>query len=268
MMGTEKVNLSRNEGWAKVVGTLICVFGAILMVVYRGPAIIGSAHVDLTAQIEISARPPPEPAGWLTAGLMEFGLERFHIGVLCLIGNCLCMATYLALQQCRLYALTFIFSAGSQVTNLVVVGERIFGVLQDEAISSSLGVFGSRNPSQGIVASAINYGLSTWSNKILGPALVSLYNPLQPATSAFLSTASNKFSVVGGILIIAGLYLVTWACYSERQAALLITQVGRDAEPLLPEDALHLKASSYQRGHIFSGPSVAFTKPWNEEHES
>ncbi|XP_062146526.1 WAT1-related protein At4g19185 isoform X2 [Alnus glutinosa] len=98
MMGTERVNLLRTEGQAKVGGTLICVSGAILMVLFRGPALVGTAEPDFSAHSEISAKGQPEPAGWLMSSFLEFGLDHFHLGVLCLLGNCMCMAAFLAIQ--------------------------------------------------------------------------------------------------------------------------------------------------------------------------
>lgn len=94
------MNLLRYDGLAKVGGTIICVSGAIFMVLYRGPALIGYAELGHVTQNEISARGQPEPSGWLIGGLQNLGFDNFHLGVLCLIGNCICMAAFLAIQVC------------------------------------------------------------------------------------------------------------------------------------------------------------------------
>uniref|UniRef100_A0A0R0LHX4 WAT1-related protein n=1 Tax=Glycine max TaxID=3847 RepID=A0A0R0LHX4_SOYBN len=88
MMGTERVNLLRYDGLAKVGGTIICV-----------SALIGYAEFNHVTQNEISAKGQPEPSGWLIGGLQNLWFDHFHLGVLCLIGNCICMAAFLAIQD-------------------------------------------------------------------------------------------------------------------------------------------------------------------------
>ncbi|XVE57299.1 hypothetical protein DITRI_Ditri04bG0080300 [Diplodiscus trichospermus] len=269
MMGTERVNLLKTEGQAKVGGTLICVSGAILMVLFRGPALLGQKDADFAAQIDISARGQPEPAGWLMSNFLEFGLEHWHIGVLCLIGNCMCMAAFLAIQapvlakypaNISVTAFSYVFGAVLMVsTAFLMTNESTDWNLTQSELSAVLYA--------GVVASALNYGLLTWSNKILGPALVALYNPLQPAASAFLSriflgSPIYLGSVIGGFLIIAGLYVVTWASYRERHTAIgMMPTIVRSSEPLVHKDASSINKSPYQRGHIFLGPSALTPKP-------
>ncbi|XP_045813721.1 WAT1-related protein At4g19185-like isoform X2 [Trifolium pratense] len=264
LTGVERVNLQSFEGLAKVVGTIVCVSGAILMVLYRGPSLIGYTELIIIPQSEIRVSGQPEPSGWLITGLQDLGIDNFQLGVVFLIGNCICMAAFLAIQapvlkkypaNLSLTAYSFFFG----VVLMAVVSLFMTDLSSDWILTESeiLAVVYA-----GTITSAFNYAVISWCNKILGPALVALYNPLQPGFSAllsqiFLGSPIYLGSIIGGSLIIAGLYTVTWASHKERQATVGITSDGSlVSEPLI----IHEK-SAHQSEHIFLGSSNASPNP-------
>ncbi|XXG88327.1 hypothetical protein AAC387_Pa12g0550 [Persea americana] len=196
VMGTENINLLRKEGVAKIVGTV--------------------------------------------SGLMGFRLERWYIGMLCLIGNCMCMAIYLTLQSSVLkkYPASLSITAYSHLFGSLLM--VLTGLFTTDGLTEWILTWSEIVAVlyAGIAASAINFGITTWSNKIIGPTLVALYSPLQPFASAilsmiFLGSSIYLGSIIGGLLIVAGLYLVTYASYIERQAALTVAYANEASEPLL-----------------------------------
>ncbi|GAU28061.1 hypothetical protein TSUD_223020 [Trifolium subterraneum] len=159
------------------------------MVLYRGPSLIGYSELVIIPQNEISDNGHPEPSGWLISGLKDLGFDNFELGNVFLIGNCMCMAAFLTIlapvlkkYPANLSVTAYSFFFG--VLLMAVVSLFMTDLSSDWILTQSeiLAVVYA-----GTIASAFNYGVISWCNKILGPALVSLYNPLQPGFSALLS---------------------------------------------------------------------------------
>jgi hypothetical protein len=92
----EKVRLHRLDGQAKVLGTVVCVVGAVLMSVWKGPAIIKGWNeadpADDAMQVKALLG---EVVG---SHVLRFGISKFQIGGILLLVNCVSWAAYLIMQ--------------------------------------------------------------------------------------------------------------------------------------------------------------------------
>ncbi|KAF8698636.1 hypothetical protein HU200_034883 [Digitaria exilis] len=86
----EGINISTKHGILKVVGTAVCVSGAVLMALYRGTSLISLGGTDPA---------DASTAESLTSTVLDFGaIDAWHLGVLCLIGHCILVGAYLVIQ--------------------------------------------------------------------------------------------------------------------------------------------------------------------------
>ncbi|KAJ9674831.1 hypothetical protein PVL29_024014 [Vitis rotundifolia] len=81
----EQVRLNRKDGLAKVLGTVLCVAGASVITLYKGPTIYSP-----------STRPPNTPPLFLSLG--DAKGKNWTLGCIYLIGHCLSWSGWLVLQ--------------------------------------------------------------------------------------------------------------------------------------------------------------------------
>jgi len=193
VIGLEKVDIRSLRSVAKIVGTAICLAGAVFMAFFKGPKLLGAVLVSATGD-------------WVKGGIY-------------LVGNAVCFSIWYIIQVpvCKSYldplslATWMCFLATLQCAVMAFFLEPNY--LQIWKLNSFWEfpciLYG------GVFASGANFFLQSWCISVKGPLYSAIFTPLSAVITAILSTLFlheelHIGSILGAITIIAGLYVVLW----------------------------------------------------------
>ncbi|GLT84875.1 hypothetical protein SLE2022_030850 [Rubroshorea leprosula] len=227
--GLEKVNIRTNAGRAKVLGTLICVVGAMILTLYKGLP-LGSPQSGATTAVT--------GQGNMTDSTKK--TEKWTIGSLFLTASCILWSSWFLLQArigkkypCQYSSTAFMSFFGTiQSAILSLVMERDFskwilkGKLEILTVTYT-----------GTVGQGLCYALMSWCVKQKGPVFTTAFTPLVQIYVAILEFSIlhaqiHLGSVVGSVLVVIGLYILLWgrARNETKEPELKQPQVIEEAE--------------------------------------
>ncbi|PON82281.1 Plant-drug/metabolite exporter [Trema orientale] len=223
----EKVNITRRDGLAKILGTIASIGGATVITLYKGPPLLQQRE---------------DIQGNTLAEEMPRNTQNWTWGCIYLLGHCLSWAGWMVFQApvlkkypaklsltsftCFFGLIQFMVIAAFVETDFehwkIQSGEEVFTILY-----------------AGIVSSAVVIALQTWCIQKGGPVFVAVFQPLQTLLVAIMATlilSDQLYSggIIGAILIMLGLYSVLWGKNREKR---LENQSEALTEPLIdPEN--------------------------------
>ncbi|XP_069153562.1 protein WALLS ARE THIN 1 isoform X3 [Solanum lycopersicum] len=191
LLRIETVRLNRKDGISKVCGTLLCVAGASVITLYKGPTIY-------------SPNPPLQKSSPMLLALGDANGKNWTLGCIYLIGHCLSWAGWLVLQAPVLKK----YPARLSVTSW----QCFFGVIQFLIIAA----FCERDPQAwlvhsgaelfsvfyaGVVASGVAFAVQIWCIDRGGPVFVAVYQPVQTLVVALMASfALGEEFYLGGYI--------------------------------------------------------------------
>lgn len=222
VIGLEKVDLRSSRSIAKIVGTVICLGGAMLMAFFKGPRLLG---VLLSATDD-----------WVRGGIY-------------LMGNAVCFSIWYMLQVpvCKSYldplslATWMCFLATLQCAVMAFFLEANYMEIWKLASIWELPciLYG------GVFASGANFFLQSWCISVKGPLYSAIFTPLSAVITTVLSTLFlheelNIGSILGAIAIIVGLYVVLWGKADDTKSERL-TIHSNDSKRIVEPDCIGVK---------------------------
>ncbi|GAB2277339.1 hypothetical protein Dimus_012044 [Dionaea muscipula] len=226
LFGLESVGIKSRSGQAKVFGTLLCVGGSMILSFYHGE----------TIGIKES------PIKWkYNSHTASENTSNNFLGPFLLLASTISGSVWLVLQE----KMGQDFTAPCTNTALMCFMASIqcfpvAGCSQHNAAKWSIipGIKLMAILYAGIISSAINYSVMTWTVQEKGALYVSLFTPLGLIFVTILSWAllSEQLYVgtaVGSFLIVVGLYVVLWG---KKKDQIIMTTCEEDFDIASEED--------------------------------
>ncbi|KAK8623784.1 hypothetical protein V6N13_065147 [Hibiscus sabdariffa] len=190
----EVVNLRNPRGIAKVVGTFVSLVGVTTMTLYKGPAIksLGPTLVHIQGKTPIHEN-------WLKGSIL----------IVC---------------SCFTWSILYIMQRNQQFFTVIVNHEPA-------AWKMGFNIDFWATIYAGVVCSGLIIYVQLWCTEEKGPVFVTMFNPLSTLLVALLGyfVLGEKLhigSILGGAIVIVGLYLVLWGKDHDREA-----QIGLEETP-------------------------------------
>ncbi|KAE8727345.1 putative methyltransferase PMT18 [Hibiscus syriacus] len=220
----ETVNLKSKSGRAKILGSVICVGGALLLTFYKGRPLFKHPHSHAMA-------PTVSNAVKLSSSRKA---ERWTIGCLALIVGTLLWSSWFIIQSYvgRRYPCQFSSTAIMS----------FFGAIQSAAFSlltnRDLSMWAPKGKVEiitvlyaGMIGSGLSFVCMAWCVKKRGPVFTAAFSPLVQIMAAMFDIpilpdvyssltfipATPKNSFLGSIVVILGLYILLWGKNREMQ---------------------------------------------------
>ncbi|XVF60367.1 hypothetical protein PTKIN_Ptkin08bG0039500 [Pterospermum kingtungense] len=213
--GIEKVALRRSSSRAKIIGTIASISGASVVVLYRGPKVFYSPHWTSTSSSSVSIFHQPlgyTQSNWMIGGLL------LAVGYLCY------SVWYIVLAQVmKIYPeemiVTFIYNFCMVILYLPLC---LLGGSNTSSWRLKPSIVAASILYSGIFAFCFDSAVHIWGVRLKGPVYVASFRPLSIVIAAvmsaiFLGDDLYLGSVIGALLLSAGLYAVLWGKAKEEE---------------------------------------------------
>ncbi|CAN6558536.1 unnamed protein product [Malus baccata var. baccata] len=205
----EKLALGTHAGRAKAVGTLVCVGGTMIFTFYKGHEIvIWSTDVNLLRKYSHQS----------SQVLHRNTLTQLLGSVLALCSS-ISFALWLIFQKKMTRDYPCQYSSTALMSIMASIQSTAFALCKErDWIQWKLGwdikLFTAVY--SGVITSGLVLTLTAWCVLMRGPLFVAIFNPLglllvALAATLLLDEKLHLGSILGGVLIICGLYMVLWS---------------------------------------------------------